>query len=169
MTQMREQSRQIITLINVVTQLVSFIAKFKRKLIVVFSFSEEFTFTNTQHVSSKRIVKLTKRAQTIRIEIVRVKKAKIHEDSIEFLIFLIFETTRLKKRDALFVNKHVSLQSNDVDSFTNVLSFENLNISNQSSFESQIVEKFEIIYDSVDAFFSVFVFVFEIEFNAAHQ
>jgi hypothetical protein len=77
---MKEQSRQIIIFINVVTQLVSFIAKFKRKLIVVFSFSEEFTFTNTQRVSNKRVVKFTKRVQIIRIEIVRIKKAKIHED-----------------------------------------------------------------------------------------
>jgi hypothetical protein len=169
MIQMKEQSRQIITLISVVTQLVSFIAKFKRKLIVMFSFSEELTFTNIQRASSKRVVKLTKRAQTIRIEIVRVKKAKIHEDSIEFLILLIFETTRLEKKDALFVNKHVSSQSDDVDSFISALSSENLSISNQSSSESQVVEKFEIIYDSVDALFSVFVFVLEIEFNAAHQ
>jgi hypothetical protein len=166
---MKEQSRQIITLINVITQLISFITKLKRKLIVVFLFSEEFTFTNIQRVSNKRIVKFTKRAQIIRIEIVRIKRAKIHESSIEFLISLNFETTRLEKKNALFVNKHVSSQSDDVDSFINALSFENLSISNQSSFESQIVEKFEIIYDFVDASLSVFVFVLEIELNAAHQ
>ncbi len=105
---MKEQNRQIIIFISVVTQLISFIAKFKDKLIVVFSFSEELTFTNTQRVSSKRIVKFTKRAQIIRIEIVRIKRTKIHENSIESLISLNFETTRFEKKNALFVNKHVS-------------------------------------------------------------
>jgi hypothetical protein len=84
MTQMKEQSQQIIILFNVVSQLASL--KFKRKLIVMFS-SEDFTFTNFQRVSSKKIVQSTKRAQTIRIKTIRVKKAKIHERSIEFLIF----------------------------------------------------------------------------------
>jgi hypothetical protein len=106
MMQMKEQSRQIINFFNVVSQLVSF--KFKRKLIVIFSSNEDFTFTDIQRVSSKQIVKSTKRAQIIRIEIVRIKRTKIHERSIESLIFLNVETTLLEQENALFVNKHVS-------------------------------------------------------------
>jgi hypothetical protein len=60
MTQMREQNRQIITLFIVVSQLVSSITKFKRKLIVMFS-NEDLTFTNSQRFSNKRVVKSTKR------------------------------------------------------------------------------------------------------------
>jgi hypothetical protein len=142
MTQMRKQSRQITTLFNAISQLVSSITRFKRKMIVMFS-SEDFTFTNSQRVSSKRVVKFTQRAQTIRIETARVKKAKIHEKSIEFLISLNFETTRLEQKDALFVNKHVSFQLNSIDSFINVHSFANFNISNQSSSESFIVVAFD--------------------------
>jgi hypothetical protein len=174
MTQMREQSRQIIILFIVVFQLVSSITKLKRKLIVMFS-SEDLTFTNSQRVSSKRVVKSTKRAQIIRIETVRVKKAKIHERSIEFLIFLIFETKHFESKSALFVNKHVFFQSDhfDLDSFINVVSITNLNISNQNSFESHVVTKSEITYDFVDVSFFVFVSVLvsilEIELNAAQQ
>jgi hypothetical protein len=138
MTQMREQSRQIATLSNAVSQLVSSITKLKRKMIVMSS-SEDLTFTNFQRVSSKRVVKSTKRAQTIRIETARVKRAKIHEESTESLISLNFETTRLEQKDALFVNKHVSLQSDSIDSLTSVHSFANLSISNQSSSESFVV------------------------------
>ncbi len=167
---MKKQSRQIIILFIVVSQLASSITKFKRKLIVMFS-SEDFTFTNFQRVSNKRVVKSTKRVQIIRIETIRIKRAKIHEKSIEFLIFLIFETKHFESRSALFVNKHVSLQLNHFDlvSFINVVSITNLNISNQSSSESHVVTKFEITYDFVDVFFSVFVSAFEIEFNAANQ
>jgi hypothetical protein len=140
---MKEQNRQIIILFNAVSQLVSSITKLKRKMIVMFS-SEDFTFTNSQRVSSKRVVKSTKRVQTIRIETARVKRAKIHEESIEFLNFLNFETTRFEQKDALFVNKHVSSQSNSIDSFTNAHSFANLSISNQNSFESLIVVAFDL-------------------------
>ncbi len=176
---MKEQSRQITTLFNVVSQLVFSITKFKRKLIVIFS-SDDFTFTNSQRVSSKRVVKFTKRAQTIRIEIVRVKRAKIHENSIEFLIFLNFETTRLEQENALFVNKHVFLQSDQIDSSTNVFNFTNLSISNQSFFfESIIVDLSDLSLDSVfvSAFVSIFVSVsisasvsiFETTLISAHQ
>ncbi len=167
---MREQSRQIVILFIVVSQLVSSITKLKRKLIVMFS-SEDFTFTNSQRVSSKRIVKSTKRAQTIRIETVRIKRAKIHERSIELLILLIFETRHFESKSALFVNKHVFSQSNhlDLDSFTNVVNITNLSISNQSSSESHVVTKSEIIYDSVDVLLFVLVSIFEIEFNAVNQ
>ncbi len=167
---MKKQNRQIIILFIVVSQLVSSITKLKRKLIVMFS-SEDLTFTNSQRVSSKRVVKSTKRAQTTRIETIRIKKAKIHERSIEFLIFLIFETRLFESKSALFVNKHVFFQSNhfDFDSFINVVNITNLSISNQNSSESHVVTKSEIIYDSVDVFFSVFVSAFEIELNAAQQ
>jgi hypothetical protein len=167
---MREQSRQIITLFIVVSQLVSSITKLKRKLIVMFS-SEDFTFTNFQRVSNKKIVKSTKRVQIIRIETIKIKKAKIHEESIESLISLIFETKHFESRNALFVNKHVFFQSNhfDFDSFINIVNIMNLSISNQSSFESHVVTKFEIIYDFVDVFLFIFVSIFEIEFNAAQQ
>jgi hypothetical protein len=120
---MKKQNRQIIILFNVVSQLVSL--KLKRKLIVMFS-NEDLTFTDSQRVSSKRIVKLTKQTQIIRIETIRIKKAKIHEKSIEFLISLIFETKHFESKSALFVNKHVFFQSNRFDSFINVLSFTNL-------------------------------------------
>jgi hypothetical protein len=169
MTQMREQSRQITILFNAVSQLVSSIAKFKRKLIVIFSSSEDLIFTNIQRASNKRVVKFTKRAQTIRIETARVKRAKIHERSIESLISLNFETTHIEQSSALFVNKHVSSQSNRVNLFINVLSSEDLSISNQSFFESHIIAKFEIIYDSMNAFLFVFVSIFEIESHTAHQ
>jgi hypothetical protein len=171
MMQIREQSRQIITLINVVSQLVSFIAKFKRKLIVMFSFNEDFPFTNIQRVSSKRVVKFTKRAQIIRIEVVKIKKAKIHERSIEFLISLNFETTYLVQRDALFVNKHVSSQSDYFDSFINVFSFTNFNFSNQSFSESIVVDARNFFHDFVfvSAFVFVFVFIFGTTFISMHQ
>ncbi len=156
---MREQSRQIIILINVVTQLVSFIAKLKRKLIVMFSSSDDVTFTNIQRVSNKKVVKFTKRIQIIRIETVKIKRAKIHEESIEFLIFLNFETTRFEQKDALFVNKHVLSQLNhfDLDSFINVV---NISISNQSFFESLVVDVLDFIHNSVFVSVSVSVFVF---------
>jgi hypothetical protein len=126
---MREQSRQIIILFNVVSQFAS-ITKSKRKLIVMFS-SEDFIITNFQRISSKKVVKLTKRAQIIRIETIKIKKAKIHEKSIEFLFFLNFETTRFEQKDALFVNKHVSSQSNRVDSIINVLSIESQHLESK--------------------------------------
>ncbi len=69
----------------------------------------------------------------------------------------------------MFVNKHVSFQSNHFDSFINVFNIANLNISNQSSFESHVVSKSEITYDFVDVLLFVFVSIFEIELNAAHQ
>ncbi len=141
---MREQSRQIVTLINVVSQLVSSITKLKRKLTAIFFFSDDFAITDIQRASNKRIVKLTKRAQIIRIEIVKIKRAKIHEKSIELLIFLNFETTRLEQKDALFVNKHVSSQSDSIDSFINAHSFANLSISNQSSSKSLVVVTFDL-------------------------
>jgi phosphorylcholine metabolism protein LicD len=99
MKQMRKQNRQIITFINVVSQLVSSITKLKRKLTAMF-FSDDLAITDTQRASNKRVVKFTKRAQTIRIEIVRIKRAKIHEESIESLISLNFETTRFEQKDA---------------------------------------------------------------------
>ncbi len=142
-TQMREQSRQITILFNAISQLVSSITKFKRKMIVMFS-NEDFTFTNSQRASSKRVVKSTKRAQITRIETARVKRTKIHEKSIELLISLNFETTRLEQKDALFVNKHVSFQSNSIDSFINAHSFANFSISNQSSSESLVVVAFDL-------------------------
>jgi hypothetical protein len=167
MTQMREQSRQIIILINVVSQLVSAITKFKRKLIVMFSTSEEFSFTDIQRVSSKRVVKLTNRAQTIRIEFVKIKRTKIHEKSIESLISLNLETTQFKQKNALFVNnnKHVSSQSNRDDSLISVLSSTNLSISNQSSFESLVVVELDHTHESV----FVFASILEIELNSTHQ
>jgi hypothetical protein len=69
-----KNSRQIVIFINVVLQLVS-ITKFKlkRKLIIMFSTSEDFII-DTQRVSSKQIVRFTKRAQIIRIEFVKIKK-----------------------------------------------------------------------------------------------
>ncbi len=167
---MKKQSRQIIILFNVVSQLVSL--KFKRKLIIMFS-SEDFTFTNFQRVSSKKVVKSTKRAQITRIETVKVKKAKIHEEWIEFLIFLIFETKHFESKSALFVNKHVSLQSNhlDLDSFINVVNITNLSISNQNFSESLVVDVFDLIHDLVFVFVFIFVFVsiFETELISTHQ
>ncbi len=117
--------------------------------------NEDLTFTNFQRVSNKKIVKSTKRVQIIRIETIKVKKAKIHERSIEFLIFLIFETRHFELKSALFLNKHVFFQSNyfDLDSFINVVNITNFNISNQNSSESHVVTKSEIIYDSIDIFF----------------
>jgi hypothetical protein len=165
MTQMREQSRQIITLFNVVSQLVSL--KLKRKLIVMFS-NEDLTFTDSQRVSSKKVVKLTKRAQITRIETVKVKRAKIHEESIEFLTFLISETKHFESKDALFVNKHVFSQSDRFDSFTSAFNFTNLSISNQNFFESIVVVVFDIIHDFISVFVSALVSVFEIELNSAH-
>jgi hypothetical protein len=138
MTQMKKQSRQIIIFFNAISQLVSSITKLKRKMIVMFS-NEDFTFTNFQRVSSKIVVKFTKRTQIIRIETTRIKQAKIHEKSIESLISLNFETTRFEQKNALFVNKHVSSQSNNINSFINAHSFTNLSISNQSSSESLVV------------------------------
>ncbi len=146
MMQMKEQSRQIIIFFNVVSQLVS-ITKSKRKLIVMFS-SKDFIITNFQKISSKKVVKLMKRAQIIRIKTIRVKKAKIHEKSIESLILLNFETTRFEQKNALFVNKHVSSQSNRVDSIINVLSISNHSISNQSFSESIVVDVSNITHDT---------------------
>jgi hypothetical protein len=168
MMQMKKQSRQIIILFNVVSQLAS-ITKSKRKLIVMFS-NEDSIITNFQRISSKRVVKLTKRAQTIRIETIRVKRAKIHEESIELLISLNFETTRLEQKNALFVNKHVSSQSNhhDRDSFTNVVSITNLSISNQSFSESLIVVAVDITHDSASVSVSALISIFEIESDSAH-
>jgi hypothetical protein len=179
MIQMKKQNRQITTLFNVVSQFAFSVTKFKRKLIVIF-LNDDLTFTNSQRVSSKRIVKFTKRVQIIRIEIVRIKKAKIHESSIELLISLNFETTRFEQKNALFVNKHVSSQSNQIDSFTNVFNFTNLSISNQNFFfESIIVDLFDFFLDSVfvSAFVSIFVSVsifasvsiFETTLISAHQ
>ncbi len=172
MTQMIEQSRQIVTLFIVVSQLVSSITKSKRKLIVMFS-SEDFTFTNFQRVSSKRVVKSTKRAQTTRIETIKVKKAKIHEKSIEFLIFLIFETRHFESKNALFVNKHVFSQSDyfDFDLFINVVNIMNFSISNQSFFESLVVDVLDFTHDLVFIFVFVFVFVsiFKTKFISTHQ
>ncbi len=167
---MKKQSRQIIILFNVVSQFVSL--KLKRKLIVMFS-SEDFTFTNSQRVSSKRIVKSTKRAQTIRIETVRIKRAKIHERSIELLIFLIFETKHFESKNALFVNKHVFFQSDhfDLDSFINAVNITNSSISNQSFSESLVVDVLDFIHDLVSVFVFVFVSVStsETEFTSTHQ
>jgi hypothetical protein len=160
MIQMREQNRQITNFFNVVSQLASF--KLKRKLIVIFSSSEDFTFTNIQRVSSKQIVKSTKNAQIIRIEIVKIKRTKIHEKSIEFLIFLNDEKTFLEQESALFVNKHVSFQTNCIDLFINIFSFtnlsnENLSISNQSSFESIVVVAFDFIFAIIFNIFDTFL------------
>jgi hypothetical protein len=168
---MKKQNRQIIILINVVTQLTSFIAKLKRKLIVMFSFNDDLTFTNIQRVSNKRVVKFTKRAQIIRIETIKVKRAKIHEKSIEFLISLNFETTHLEQKNALFTNKHVSLQSDhfDLDSFINVVNITNLSISNQSFSESFVVDVFDFTHDFVSVFVFVFVSISETEFISTHQ
>ncbi len=167
MTQMKEQSRQIITLINVVSQL-ALIAKLKRKLIVMISISEDFTFIDTQRVSSKRVIKSTKRAQITRIEFVKIKRAKIHERSTESLIFLNLETTYFEQKSALFVNnnKHNSSQSNRVDSFINVLNSTKFNISNQSFSESLVVVELDFTYEFISIF--VFVSVLEIELNSAH-
>ncbi len=109
--QMKKQSRQIANFFNVVSQLVSF--KFKRKLIVIFSSSEDFTFTNIQRVSNKRIVKSTKRAQIIWVEIVKIKRTIIHEKSIELLIFLNVETTlfEYKKRVVCKQTRFISNES----------------------------------------------------------
>jgi hypothetical protein len=171
MTQMKKQNRQIIILINVVTQLVLFIAKLKLKLIVMFSFSDDFTFTNTQRVSNIRVVKLTKRAQIIRIETIKIQRTKIHEKSIEFLISLNFETTHFEQKDALFVNKHISLQSNhfNLDTFINVVSIMNLSISNQSFFESLVVDVLDLTHDLVSVFVSVSVSTSETELISTHQ
>jgi hypothetical protein len=87
----------------------------------------------------------------------------------ELLISLNFETALIEQKSALFVNKHVLSQSNRVDSFINALNSEDLSVSNQNSFESQVVVKFEIIYDFVDALLSAFVSILDIELNAAHQ
>jgi hypothetical protein len=169
---MKEQSRQIIILFNVVSQLVSSITKFKRKLIVMFS-SEDFTFTNFQRASSKKVVKFTKRDQIIRIETIRVKKAKIHERSIEFLISLNFEMTHIEQKNASFVNKHVFFQLNHFDSFINIFSFTNFSISNQNFFESIVVDASNFSFDSIFAFVftSAFVLVsiFETTFISTHQ
>ncbi len=176
---MKEQSRQITTLSNVVSQLAFSVTKLKRKLIVIFS-SDDLIFTNSQRASSKRVVKLTKRAQTTRIEIVRIKRAKIHEDSIELLISLNFETTRFEQKDALFVNKHVSFQSDQIDSSINVSSFTNLSITNQSFFsESIIVDLSDLSLDSVfvsaivsvsvSVSISASVSIFETALISAHQ
>jgi hypothetical protein len=176
---MKEQSRQITTFFNVVSQLVFSVTKLKRKLIVIFS-SDDLTFTNSQRVSNIKVVKFTKRIQIIRIEIVKIKKTKIHENSIESLIFLNFETTRFEQKNALFVNKHVFLQLNQIDSFINVFNFTNFSISNQSFFsESIIVDLFDFFLDSifVSAFVSIFIFVsisvfvsiFETTFISTHQ
>jgi hypothetical protein len=125
----------------------------------MFFFSDDLAITDTQRVSNKRVVKFTKRAQITRIEIVRVKRAKIHEKSIEFSIFLNFETTRLEQKNALFVNKHVSSQSNSIDSFISAHSFANLSISNQSSSESLVVIAsdltFAIIFNTFDTSLSL--------------
>jgi hypothetical protein len=165
---MKKQNRQIIIFINVVSQLALSITKFKRKLIAMFFFSEDFAIIDIQRVLNKRVIKSTKRAQIIRIETVKVKRAKIHEASIEFLISLNFETTHFDLKSALFVNKHVSSQSDRIDSFINVFSFANFDISNQSSSELHVVAKLEITYDFVDVFLSAFVSILEIELNAAH-
>jgi hypothetical protein len=169
MTQMREQSRQIVILFNVVAQLVSSITKLKRKLIVMFS--SENSFTNSQRASSKRVVKLTKRAQIIRIEIIRVKKAKIHRESIESLISLNFETKHFERDSALFVNKHVFFQSDRVDSINSALSITNHSISSQSFFESIVVDVSNITHDFVSISISIFVIdsIFETAFISAHQ
>jgi hypothetical protein len=150
--QMREQNRQIVILINVISQLASSI-KLKRKLVVMFS-NDDLAIIDFQRASSKRVVKFTKRAQIIRIETVRVKRAKIHERSIESLIFLILETTHFEQKSALFVNKHVSSQSDRFDSFTNALSFTNLSttnlsISNQSSSKSFVVVASDLILATI--------------------
>jgi hypothetical protein len=163
MTQMKEQSRQIVILFNVVSQLASSITKFKRKLIVMFS-SEDSTFTNFQRVSSKRVVKFTKQAQIIRLETARIKKAKIHRESIELLFFLNFETKHFERDSASFVNKHVFFQSNRVDSIINALS-----ISNQSFSESIVVDASNITHDLVSVSISAFVSIFETAFISAHQ
>ncbi len=165
--QMREQNRQIITLFNVISQLAS-ITKFKRKLIVMFS-SEDSIITNSQRISSKKVVKFTKRAQITRIETIKVKRAKIHEKSIESLISLNFETTRLEQKDALFVNKHVSFQSDRVDSIINVFNITNHNISNQSFSESIVVDVLNIIHDFVSASISAFISILETAFILTHQ
>jgi hypothetical protein len=127
-------------------------------------FSEDFTFTDIQRVSNKRVLKFTKRAQIIRIKIVKIKKAKIHEESIDFLISLNYETTLFEQENALFVNKHVSSQTNHIDSLNNVFSFTNLNIanfniSNQNSYKSFVVVAFvlilAIIFNILDTFLSL--------------
>ncbi len=153
MTQMKEQSRQIITLINVVTQLVSSTAKLKRKLIVMFSFSEDLTITNTQHVSSKRVVKLTKRAQITRIETVRIKRAKIHESSIESLFSLNFETTH----DAELRRKHEYFSDDVVDCCsTKMLELIYMKILSFDKTKAILSELFEnsLVYDTSRVMFS---------------
>jgi hypothetical protein len=128
----------------------------------MFSFNDDLTFTNTQRALNKKVVKLTKRTQITRIETVRIKRAKIHEESIEFLIFLNFETTHFEQKNALFVNKHVSLQSNhlDLDSFINVVNITNLSISNQRFSESLVVNVFDLTHSLISVFVSVSVSVF---------
>jgi hypothetical protein len=66
-------------------------------------FNKNLTIIDTQCVSNKRVFKFTERVQIIRTKIVKIKKMKIHEKSIEFLIFLNFETTHFEQKNALFV------------------------------------------------------------------
>jgi hypothetical protein len=152
MTQMREQSRQIAILSNAVSQLAPSITKPKRKLIVMSS-SEDPTSTDSQRAPGKRVVKSTKRAQTTRIETARAKRAKIHEKPIESPIPLISETKHFESRSALFVNKHVSSQSDhlDLDPFTSAVSTTNLSISDQSSSESLAVDVPDLTHGLVPA------------------
>ncbi len=170
---MREQSRQIVFLINVVSQLVSSITKFKfkRKLTIMFSTSEDLIIIDTQRASNKRVVKSTKRAQIIRIEFVRIKKTKIHEKSTELLISLIFETTQFEHESALFVNnnKHVSSQADRVDSFINAFSSTKLSISNQSFFESLVINELVLTHELIFVAVFVSVSVFEIKLNSARR
>jgi hypothetical protein len=167
MMQMKKQNRQIIILFNVISQLAS-ITKFKRKLIVMF-LNEDFIITNFQRISNKKVVKFTKRAQITRIETFKVKKTKIHEKSIEFLIFLNFETTRFEQKNALFVNKHVSSQLNRVDSIINAFNITNHSITNQSFSESIVVDVLNITHDFVSVSIFVFVSILETTFISTHQ
>jgi hypothetical protein len=131
--------------------------------------NEDFMITNFQRISNKKIVKFTKRVQTIQIKTIKVKKTKIHEKSIEFLISLNFETTRFEQKNAIFVNKHVSFWLNRVDSIINVFNITNHNISNQNFSELIVVDVLNIIHDLV--FISIFAFIsiFEIIFISTHQ
>ncbi len=77
------------------------------------------------------------------------KERRFTKNRSNFLIFLNVETTLFEQESALFVNKHVSFQTNRIDLFINALSFTNLSIanlsiSNQSSSESIVVVTFDL-------------------------
>ncbi len=135
--------------------------------------NEDLTFTNSQRASSKRIVKFTKRAQNYSNRDNQSQKSENSRKSIEFLIFLNFETTYIEQKDALFVNKYVFSQLNHFDSFINAFSFTNLSISKQNFSELIVVDASNFFFDSififVFTFVSAFVSILETTFISAHQ